>query len=191
MNIPESFTISTKRCRLRIIADRDLPQVFSASRFPGFNDGMVWDPPEKEEDLREFQNKYLKGWKAGREYTFTIECITTSNFVGRISIRKKESPGTWDLGFWVHPSLQNNGYMSEVVPAVINFGFTRLNVELIQASHAIWNKASRAVIEKAGLRYSSSNPEGFLKHGQWVAVDVLSLSRSEWEKSVPKISSLI
>lgn len=49
--IPTSHQIETPRFLLRIPNETDIPFVFSATRFKGFNDGMVWEPPEKQEDL--------------------------------------------------------------------------------------------------------------------------------------------
>jgi [ribosomal protein S5]-alanine N-acetyltransferase len=100
MKIPRTYRINTKRCILKCISEQDIPYVFSATRFEEFNDGMVWEPPQAIEELKEPLKKSLQAWDAGLAYTFTIECANTTAFLGRISIRKDKAKGGQDA----HPT---------------------------------------------------------------------------------------
>jgi len=75
MKFPRTFEIQTRRCRLRAPSKEDIPFVFSATRFDGFNDGMLWDPPEKEEELEKPLEDGRKAWEDGQAYNFTIEFL--------------------------------------------------------------------------------------------------------------------
>jgi hypothetical protein len=50
-SIPINTILQTERLQLRDISLSDINLVWSASRTPGFNDGMVWEPPENKEEL--------------------------------------------------------------------------------------------------------------------------------------------
>ena len=173
--------IETQRCRLRCVSLEDIPHIFSATRYEGFNDGMLWEPPTKEEDLIEPHKTSIKAWKNGEAYTFSIESKDSKNFIGRISIRRREALGVWSIGFWTHPRYQGQGYMTECAQAVLDFGFNELKAEKIEAYHALWNKASERVLQKIGMTFIEYIPQGFIKRGEWVEENRLEVSRENWQ----------
>jgi len=181
MVLPKSYMIETQRCRLRCVSLEDIPHIFSATRYEGFNDGMLWEPPTKEEELIEPYQRSIITWENGEAYTFTIESKDSKNFIGRISIRKAEISGVWNIGFWTHPIYQSQGYMTECAQAVLNFGFNELKAEKIEAFHALWNKASERVLQKIGMNYIEHVPQGFIKNGEWVEENRLEISRENWQ----------
>ncbi|PHN07873.1 GNAT family N-acetyltransferase [Flavilitoribacter nigricans] len=181
MLLSGNFTLETLRLRLGMPAPEDLPFIFSASRYPGFTDGMLWYPPENMEELEEPLQRAISAWERGEAYAFTIADKHTSDFYGRISIRPTSEAGGWNIGFWTHPDHQGKGIMSEAVGAVIEFGFTQLQAREIEACHAIWNKASERVLQKNGMRLVRYIEKGFKKHGKWVDENLLAISREEWE----------
>ncbi len=178
-SIPLDTVLATRRCRLRAPSEADFPHIFSASRYPGFNDGMLWEPPPNLEALHGPLVTSRASWVAGTAYSFTLETLSEA-FLGRISIRQADRAGVWDIGFWTHPTQQGQGYMTEAAARVLEFGFTDLEAEAIGACHALWNRSSRRVLEKIGMRFVRHVPEGFQKNGVWVAEDCLCLSRREW-----------
>ena len=123
MNLPLDFQLTTARFRLRAPSEADIPHIFSATRYPGFNDGMVWDTPATPEELQEPLRRSLDDWTLGRAFSFTIEMREGSDFVGRVGIRPTQQPNQWNIGFWVHPNLQGQGFMKEAARAVVDFGF--------------------------------------------------------------------
>lgn len=184
MKFPTEFTLLTERCRLRYISREDIPHIFSASRYKGFTDGMLWEPPETEAELiKPYQNN-VKAWEEDSAYAFTIEEKITSEFLGRISIRSESEPNVWNLGFWTHSKHQGKGYMSEAVQAIIDFGFRELDASRIEACHATWNMPSERVLKKAGMTFLRHIPEGYQKRGEWVAEDLLGISRQSWQGDV-------
>jgi len=184
--IPSSIQIETARCRLRKVAREDIPFVFSATRYPGFCDGMRWSPPSTEAELVEPLEKHAAAWDAGEEYTFTIVTRDGARPVGRISIRCVEAD-CWNIGFWTHPLHQRRGYMTEAAAAVLEFGFRELSAGKIEAASATWNAASRSVLQKIGMSFARHVPQGFQKDGRWIAEDVFAITRTEWS-SRPRLS---
>jgi ribosomal-protein-alanine N-acetyltransferase len=183
MNFPKTKILESTRCRLRYISKDDIPHIFKAAQYPGFTDGMLWDPPETEDELIAPYENNVKAWAEDLAYTFAIETKQSFEFLGRISIRKKEEEGLWDLGFWTHPEQQGKGFMSEAVRAVIEFGFRELEAGRIIACHAIWNKRSERVLKKNGMSLIENIPNGFQKNGKWIKENMLGITRIEWEES--------
>lgn len=179
MNLALDFVLETPHCRLRAPSEADIPHIFSASRVPGFTDGMLWEPPETPAELHGPLGRNLAAWRSGAAYTFTVE-TSELVFVGRVALRQTTQDEVWNLGFWTHPEQQGKGYMSEAATAVLQFGFTHLGAERAEACHALWNRRSRRVLEKIGMTFAKHVPEGFQKNSVWVAEDCLGVSRSEW-----------
>lgn len=119
---------------------------------------------ELEEPLR--RNKIA--WQQGVSFTWSIDSRDEGKFLGRIDIRQEPVVGEWSIGFWIHPTAQGHGYATEAARAIVGFGFDQLSAVTISAAHATWNEASRKVLEAIGMVRLRSNPEGFMKRGEWV-----------------------
>ena len=164
--IPFNLTLNTPRCTLRIVSEGDVPLVWSVSRFPGFTDGMLWNPPVDQQELIEVNRKNLEAWRAGRAFTFTVVLKATQLPVGRIGIHVEAQEDVWTIGFWIAPERWGQGLAAEAAKAVIEFGFSRLDAKVIRGAHATWNVQSKRVFEKLGMRLLGENPVGFEKNGK-------------------------
>ena len=60
------------------------------------------------------------------------------------------------MGYWISIPYRNNGYASEAVKTVIEYGFSKLGLKRIQAVHGVNNPASGRVLEKAGMKYEGT-----------------------------------
>ncbi len=182
MKLPKTFFIETERCRLRIVSREDIPYVFSATRFSGFNDGMLWEPPETIEELKVTYQKNILRWEEGSVYSFTIEDKNNAAFIGRIGLYSEMEADIWSVGFWTHPDKQNLGFASEALKAIVDLAFSQLGALRVDGCHALWNIASKRVLEKAGMTFVRHIPEGFKKDGKWVSENLLSVHKNQCMK---------
>lgn len=159
------LVLDTPRCILRAVSEEDVPFVWSATRFPGFNDGMRWNAPAGLHEIVEADRRDLEMWKAGRAFTFTIVLKSSRSPVGRIVIRAEPRRGDWSIGFWIRPEQWGQGFAAEAACAVVEFGFSHLGAAVVRAAHAAWNTQSKRVIEKLGMRFIRKIPCGFEKNG--------------------------
>ncbi len=181
MSIPIDYTISTPRLLLKSVAEEDLPFVFDATRYAGFNDGMLWEPPATVEELRPHLQSSADAWINEGNFSFSIWSVDVpAQFIGRISIRKTEIDNVYNIGYWTHPRKQGNGFMTEAVEAILAFGFNKLDALEIVAEYATWNEASGRVLEKVGMNRIAYIAEGFRKKGVWVPEYRMSINRSQW-----------
>jgi [ribosomal protein S5]-alanine N-acetyltransferase len=178
--IPLDFTIETARCRLRCPSAADIPAVFAATRWLGFNDGMQWEPPATIEELDRPLRESLLEWAAGKTFCFTISGLAADGLIGRIGIRQTNRADVWNLGFWTHPEHQGQGYMTEAATAILEFGFEQLGATRIEASYALWNKASQRTLEKIGMKLVRYIPHAFQKRGRWIEANKMEITQPEW-----------
>ena len=53
-----------------------------------------------------------------------------------MDIRATRCPTVWNIRYWVHPTQQRQGLMTEAAQAVNNFGFEQLDANAIEACNA-------------------------------------------------------
>ena len=181
MNLSPDLILKTKRCKLRISKREDIPFVFSATRYEGFNDGMLWDAPDTEAELIESYENGLTSWHNNESYSFTICQRFNNELLGRIVIGLKPNR-ICNIGFWLHPEKQGQGYMTEAVEAILKLGFETLNVEKIEACHALWNVKSERVLNRVRMKFIEHIPQGFRKNGEWIEENRLGITKQEWDK---------
>jgi [ribosomal protein S5]-alanine N-acetyltransferase len=80
MSIPLDFKLTTERCVLSAVTDEDLEHVWTATRYPGFNDGMLWDAPATREEMSGWTERTLDLWCKAKQYTFSIRLKNTNDF---------------------------------------------------------------------------------------------------------------
>ena len=178
ISVPVDYGIETPRLRLGMASAAETDFVWDATRYAGFNDGMMWNTPESKAELDQFAGNVPERWRAGEGYLFTFCDGASGAPLGRISLERRA--GGWNTGFWTHPKYQGAGYATEALSGILRFGFEELGLKVIGACHAEWNIASRKVLERNGFRFRRHIEEGFEKDGEWVAQDSLALSRDQW-----------
>ena len=182
MSLSPDIIIETSRCKLRITKREDIAFIFSATRYEGFNDGMLWDAPKNEAELvKSYEDGVTKAWHERQSYGFTICQKTNNKPLGRINIRK-DSNKIWTIGFWMHPEEQGKGYMTESVRASLELGFETLDAEQIEACHALWNIKSEKVLKRVGMQFIEYISQGFRKKGEWVEQNKLGITKQKWKQ---------
>jgi RimJ/RimL family protein N-acetyltransferase len=84
------------------------------------------------------------------------------------------------LGYALAPEVWGQGFASEAVEAMVQVAFSLTHVVEINASVRVENPASRRVLEKAGLVYVGSGPQGAPARGALVQCDRLQIDRAGW-----------
>jgi len=65
----------------------------------------------------------------------------------------EENPHARMLGYWLKEECWGQGFMTEAVQSVLNYGFIQMNLHLITANCYPHNQRSQRVLEKNGFIY--------------------------------------
>ena len=82
---------------------------------------------------------------------------------------------TAELGYWLGVAHWGRGFATEAVQAIVEYGFSHVNLERIQAGVYAWNEASSRVLLKAKFEYEGSMRRHAFKDTKFV--DVLLYAR--------------
>ena len=115
--------------------------------------------------------------KAGGEAVFLIT-LRDETIVGACGLLMQEQ--TSELGFWLGVPHWGQGYATEALHAVIDYAFTDLAHESLQAGARVTNPASRRVLEKCGFQWTGVGLYRINSIKSSAPIDRFRLERGIW-----------
>lgn len=89
-----------------------------------------------------------------QKYTWSI-FLKSGEPIGQITVQPKEgyedNPEIRDIGWFIDPKYQGNGYATEAARAILTFMFKEVEIDKIITSAAIVNPSSWRIMEKLGF----------------------------------------
>lgn len=115
--------------------------------------------------------------KAGGEAVFLVT-LRDETVIGACGVTNQEpSP---ELGYWLGASYWGKGYATEALHAVIDYAFTDLAHEALQAGARVTNPASRRVLEKCGFQWTGVGLYRIRAIKSSAPIDRFRLERGIW-----------
>ncbi|MEV6418367.1 GNAT family N-acetyltransferase [Streptomyces sp. NPDC051662] len=144
------YFLETPRLRLRPLTEDDLDRVVALDNDPGVRRFIDGGRPVSPDTVRAETLPRLLGrgfWAA--------EESATGTWLGWFCLEPESEQG-WrvvELGYRLRRAAWGRGYATEGARALVRAAFTDLGTERVTAQTMTVNKASRRVLEKAGLTY--------------------------------------
>lgn len=120
---------------------------------------------------------FISSLRAGGEAMFLITLLNHS-VIGACGIMLQEE--TPELGYWLGVPYWGNGYATEAVHAVVDYAFTDLGYEALQAGARVTNPASRRVLEKCGFQWTGVGLYRIRAISSSAPIDRFRLERGIW-----------
>lgn len=147
----------TARLLLRPLKLSDAEALFELNKNPEVHK-YLWQTPEKEieESIKviEYVQKQYKENNIGRFATVLKE---TGEFIGWTGIKfvndhvENGNTNFYDYGYRLAEPFWNKGYATEATKFWLDFGFSQMNIEKMNAYTHAQNGASNHILEKAGM----------------------------------------
>ena len=142
-------TITSKRLLLKSISKLDIQQIHKLHSQPMVDRFNTLGIPE---NLRDTENIIVL-WLEGNDLVFRIELKSNKSFIGLIALipgnPKFKRAEVW---YKVYPDFWNNGYGTEALQIILDYGFKELGLHRIEAGCAVENFGSIRVLEKVGMK---------------------------------------
>lgn len=84
---------------------------------------------------------------------YALELKATGQCIGCLDIRIEPRHEKASFGYILNRNFWNQGFMTEALTAILEFCFTRLELNRVEASYYAGNEGSGRVMEKSGMRY--------------------------------------
>jgi [ribosomal protein S5]-alanine N-acetyltransferase len=171
--------LETPRLWLRPLelADADQVQrIFPQWEIVRFLNAIVPWPYPPNGAFTYIRDRALPAMARGEEWHWTLRRKEQpGQVVGAIALIRGDSD---NRGFWIAPSCQRQGLMTEAAVAVNDYWFDVLGFDVLRAPKAIANVASRRISEKTGMRMIALEERnlvsGRLPSGVW------EITAEEW-----------
>jgi RimJ/RimL family protein N-acetyltransferase len=179
------FVLETPRLRLRPLEQSDAPAIQKAAGAREIADTMISLPhPYPAGEANRYAIRQQSERVSGRSVTFTIEQKAEGEFCGLIELRDIDREHSQaELSFWLAVDAWGHGYMSEVIQAVVRYGFASLGLNRLYAHHMLRNPACGRVLEKNGFKQEGLLRQRVRKWGQFEDVSLWAILRKDWQET--------
>jgi RimJ/RimL family protein N-acetyltransferase len=118
-----------------------------------------------------------KRWDSGDNASWAVEDAETGELVGSVSVHSIDREANdAEIGYWTVPAARGRGVAAAAVDAASRWAFATLPIDRIELCHAVENKASGRVAEKAGYTYEGHLRRSY-RYGDGVKHDELLWAR--------------
>lgn len=163
--------LTTERLRLRWMDARDTDAQFALFADPDVTrywSGAAWTERAQAEA---FIAGTVADYASGAGVRFAIELVesdgTSGAMIGNANLHHfVDASRRCEIGYALASSHWSRGYASEALRAVIDYGFSTLDLNRIEADIDPANIASGRVLEKLGFRKEGYMPERWIVNGQ-------------------------
>jgi len=88
--------------------------------------------------------------------------------------------GRVELGYWVAPEAQGQGYATEIAALLVEYAFVERRLNKVVARVLAGNDASRRILEGLGFQHAGRFREDFYFDGEYVDAHLYDLLADEW-----------
>lgn len=179
-NLPE---IQTERLKLRRFNHNDINDVFEYASETDITKFVIWYPHTSKFESLEFLNNIVEAYLNNKPAPWAIELKEENKVIGSIGFNNfEEENSKAEIGFALSKNYWGKGIILEALLPIIDFGFSKLGLNRIEAYCMIENKASVRVMEKAGMIYEGTFREFEKVKGKFISAQFFAILKSDWEK---------
>ena len=170
--------LETDRLRLRKLTMHDAQDIFDYSSDPQVAKHVLWEAHRSIGESRAYLRYMLRKYRACEAASWGIEWKETGRIIGTIGFMWIQSDNAAaEVGYSLSRAFWNRGVMTEALRAVIDYGFSTLRLNRIEAIHELDNPASGAVMRKCGMQREGTLREKLFNKGKYVDVDLYAILR--------------
>ena len=177
--------LNTHRLKLRQFQLSDAPHVKEIAGARELASGTFLPHPYKDGEAELWIMNQYEDFKHRRLINFAIDLKDSCTLIGSIGLELDIPHARAQLGFWIGVPFWSKGYCTEAAREVLNYGFQKLRLNRICASHFASNPASGKVLKKIGMTHEGSQRQHYIRFGQFEDAEIYGMLRSEFEQKMP------
>ena len=172
--------IETKRLKLRplVLADAEVIEKYAGEKRVAEMTVLIPHPYPKGA-AESWIAETLANPSPGGPFALTLKA--SGEFIGVMELSLCDDALRAEAGFWLGQPFWGQGFCTEALQAVIDYGFRDLNLLRIYAGHFSENPASGRVQKKAGMKLEGVHRMGAIRFGSPKDLVMLAITRPDWE----------
>ncbi len=177
------YVIEGNKIRLRGFEKEDVEVVHEAMNNPEMTQYLRLFRPFSKQDEEEWIEKTWEKRKEGKEYSFAVVEKSTGDLIGSASLTDIDKINrSAEIGIWIKEEYWGKGYGTETEKLLLKYGFEELNLHTIHGRAYGFNKRSKKVMEKIGMKETGKLRDGVYRHGKYWDIIYLDILKDEWEE---------
>lgn len=174
-------TIETERLQLREMTPADVTALLKHLGNPEVVRFMDMQPITTREQADQWLQWMGSFFSARDGMRWGIALKDTAELIGSVGIHGWNREARYaEVGYDIARQYWDNGYATEVLKAIVEFGFLRMNLNRVEADVVDGNTASMRVLEKIGFLHEGVLRERSYKGGQYYDIHLFSLLRKDF-----------
>ncbi len=178
----QSFpSLRTTRLTLREILPSDSQALFALH---SDTDWMQWygvDPITEPQQADQLAQLFASWFHAGTGFRWALERVQDGRLIGTCGLfRWNKSWQNCLIGYEILRNCHGQGYMREALTAVLDYGFSTMQLHRIQAESHPNNLASIGLVTRLGFRFEGVHREQAFWGGRFHDLNCYSLLEQEW-----------
>lgn len=178
-----TILLDTPRLIIRELVPSDHRAIFAFANDTSINRHLGFGTIASESGTNEYITKamFQAATKPRASYKLAMAIKPSDELSGScwLDIEDPESKNA-SIGYFVDKKHWGNGYATEMVKALIHFGFADLSLHKIYANCDAEHPATRRVLEKAGMKEEGLLREHCFRSYGWADVCMYGILGSEW-----------
>jgi RimJ/RimL family protein N-acetyltransferase len=147
-------TLTTERLLLRPFSMDDAPAVKDLAGEYEIAATTANIPHPYEDGMAEaWIGTHQEAFEKGEAVSFAIALRSGGQLLGAIGLGINQANSLAEMGYWIGKPYWNRGYCTEAAGAVLEYAFSELGLNRVQARHMTKNPASGRVMQKIGMQY--------------------------------------
>ena len=120
---------------------------------------------ERQKPFYEGKIKSIQAQDDSQKYTWSIFLKGTNTVIGQITCQPKdnEPENIRDVGWFIDPNYQGQGYATEAATAMLDFMFNEVEITDIKTSAAEINQGSWKIMEALGFEFVGTKKSSYFK----------------------------
>lgn len=146
--------LETIRLNLKPILTSDLEKIHELHSLPETDKFNTLGSPKNITETQNIVDEWIMENNNGKKknFVFKVELIRDESFIGLIALNLGNPKfKTAEVWYKFHSNFRNNGYATEALNKILEFGFNELKLHRIEAGCAVDNIGSIRTLEKVGM----------------------------------------
>ena len=174
--------IETERLILRPMSTRDAADMFDYASRGEVTRYLLWSPHNTVSYTREYLSYIEKRYRVGDFYDWAVVERASGRMIGTCGFTSIDlSNRRGEIGYVLNPDFHRRGYAPEAACAVMDFGFSRLELNRIEARFMQGNEPSRRVAEKIGMSFEGYARDEIFVKGEYRTVGKCAILHREFQ----------
>ncbi|WP_050614717.1 GNAT family N-acetyltransferase [Bacillus testis] len=196
MRIEEMYSqlpeLETERLLLRKLTAADTNDMYEYTSNENVSAYVTWDRHQSPADTDRFIQFVLNQYRGQKIAPWGIEYKQDKKLIGTIDFVKwNPAHYTAEIGYAISQRYWGQGITTEAAQAVIEFGFTNMRLQRIQARCLSENIGSEKVMVKCGMRYEGTLRKSMHVKGKQRDIKVYSILFDEYKDRKAALNTII